>query len=86
MANREDAKLLKTTAALLQKQLRLRLSGSPIRYKQRILPEDSGTDGWCATLATLGNDRRLELWLDRFSAPGQRRFWFGACWPKKHLA
>src|SRR6185436_8202703 len=78
MKENEDRSALNEAAKALQDELDTRCHSSGFRRWPRIHFRRGYTDGWYVVLGrayktTLG----VELWLDKYSGKGQRRFWFG---------
>lgn len=62
----------------LAKLLRSSGIGKPLRIRKINYPEQTGTDGWCVSVATIGQYRpNIEIWHDRFLDGISPVFWVG---------
>ena len=78
MNNRRDRSTFLETARILRDELEARSQGGDFRPRSRLKAKSTYTDGWYIILGTTSTSRlNLELWLDRYPATQDRRFYFG---------
>jgi len=77
MSARKDRIVLLRAAKLLCHEIEAHCKSAGVHIKHPKL-KVSNTDGWYVVLGTLWNRKlRLDLWLDRYPATEERRFYFG---------
>jgi len=77
-ADSKDRKRLRKAAELLILKLSPIAEDSPIKCRTQLKRTTTNTDGWIYVVATMRRQGlRLELWLDRYPATKQRRFYYG---------
>lgn len=80
----QDKVLLLKTGKAVANELKQRRKGTALKIRLPWAVSTTTTGGWRAVLGRLGRQRlNIEIWLDRFTGPDQRKFWFGFISRKK---
>lgn len=80
MNNRRDHTTLLAAARLLRDELAHRSKRNVFRPVSKLTAGDGWTDGWYVPLGLTAHPKfRVDLWLDRYAAASERRFYYGFC-------
>lgn len=80
----QEKNLLLKTGKAVANDLKERREGTALRVRAPRAVCATTTGGWRVVLGRLGRSSiSLEIWLDQFASPGQRKFWFGFISPDK---